>query len=145
MPTMWHCPYLAAACLCCSNRSISPVWPTGPTAANLQKESAVGEWDRRTDKRALYHFIDPGPHSIWAVPTNFCKWFNHQFLLHVIGAWRMYSTVLCLCCWYEETFAEDLSHMAFVFDLFSVQDCKRQPSLAVVFLYLFCVMVSLCY
>ena len=44
----------------CSNRSISPArW------AHSSKPAA-GEWDRRTP----YHYIDPAPHSIRAVPIK---------------------------------------------------------------------------
>jgi len=46
----------------------------GPTAANPQHRRAVGEWDRQTDGRTPYRYIDPIPHiTTRAVPKSALK------------------------------------------------------------------------
>jgi len=46
----------------------------GPTAANPQHRRAVGEWDRQTDGRTPYRYIDPIPHiTTRAVPKSAIK------------------------------------------------------------------------
>ena len=44
--------------------------PAGPTAANPPHAAAVGKWDRQTDGRTPYRFIDPALHTMRAVTIN---------------------------------------------------------------------------
>ena len=47
-----------------------PAMVSGPTAANLQQQSAADEWHRQTDRRTLYRYIDPAPLAMWPVSTT---------------------------------------------------------------------------
>ena len=46
--------------------------PAEPTAANPPRAAAAGEWDRdgQTDRRTLYRYMDPAPHTTPAVPMR---------------------------------------------------------------------------
>jgi len=68
----WHCPHtFAAACLVllwhqpCSNLD-RYLLPAETIVTNLLHDAAAGKWDRETDGRTLYRFIDPASHTIWA-------------------------------------------------------------------------------
>ena len=60
--TTWHCPHSPAATAAIDRYLL--VLPAGPTAANPPHAAAAGEWDRQTDGRTPYRFIDPAPHSL---------------------------------------------------------------------------------
>jgi len=63
MLTMWHCPphKTAAECRPCSNRSISPT----------RRVPGLLLWAHAgTDRQTPYHYIDPAPKTMQAVPIS---------------------------------------------------------------------------
>ena len=75
----------AAPCCCGAGRAAIDRYllPAGPTAANLPHAAAAGEWDRQTDGRTPYRFIDPVPHTVRAAPIT-AKLQQIYVFVHVI-------------------------------------------------------------
>ena len=63
-----------AAALCCCGAGGAEIDrylpPIRPTASNPPHADAAGKCDRESERRTPYRYIDPAPHTMWAVPIN---------------------------------------------------------------------------
>ena len=90
MLTMWHCPHSPTAHHCCSNWSISPArkaHSNKPTMMGLMLRAHARtdrQTERCTNRRTLYHFIVPAPHTTWVVPIT---WTNSSSKRKLTSEW----------------------------------------------------------